>query len=144
MEQQSFLTQRLVIFGIQVGILLHLYSYILFNRIYNFKKGEPNSANIEYCIEMFSMFDNGLFNDASCDGYKLATCKISEIALCSSGWVLYGTHCYNLFPTYLNHEAAEAFCPSQVENSYLVQIDSFDEFQWLLKFYLGSGDPVWV
>ena len=75
-----------------------------------------------------------------CVKFITTTCT----STCPSGWVLYGTHCYNLFPTYLNHEAAEAFCPSQVENSYLVQIDSFDEFQWLLKFYLGSGDPVWV
>ena len=115
--------------------------------MYNFKKGEPNSANFEYCIVMYYSGFNGLFNDATCDGYNLATCKISSKTinrLCLSGWVLYGTHCYNLFPTYLNHEAAEAFCPSQVENSYLVQIDSFDEFQWLLRYYLGSGDPVWV
>jgi hypothetical protein len=52
-------------------------------------------------------------------------------SFCPLEWKSYGDNCYNLFSTSLNHEAAQAFCPSKSRYSYLVEINSEEEFTWI-------------
>jgi hypothetical protein len=63
------------------------------------------------------------------------------VSLCPLEWMSYGDNCYNIFSTSLNHEAAQAFCPMQSQYSYLVEINSYDEFKWILNSF---PSPFWV
>ena len=64
---------------------------------------------------------------------------------CPSQWSMYNGHCYKVFNGGWTNAQAQAYCPSQQQNSYLAQIKTNDEYAWLQNFTQSkSTRDVWV
>ena len=64
---------------------------------------------------------------------------------CPSGWTAYLGNCYKIFNTSMSFANAMNYCPMKNQTSFLTQIDSQDEFDWLKKFVSANSDNhVWV
>ena len=69
-----------------------------------------------------------------------------QIALnCSTDWNQYKNHCYKLFSLHMTNYQAQSYCHSKIQNSYLADIKSNDEFEWIRSFLLNiTNQRVWV
>ena len=100
-----------------------------------------------------------LFDDSCEKSYK-PVCKMSSVTSAvltvarqhqkittrPSDWVQFNGHCYKVFNQKMSHYQAQAFCPSNVQNSFLCDIKTQAEFNWIQSFINKTtiSDDVWV
>ena len=147
----DLLLVEVVVGGIQVCVQTKVSAFKL--NLYFLYIGEPNFAGSqEYCSSFG--FPGGSLNDISCNATKVPLCKASAqliqriqptVVSCPSGWMSYNGHCYIITLTVMTKYQADAYCSQLNKNSYLVEITSSTEFNWLVSFVQGnSNNEVWV
>ena len=76
---------------------------------------------------------------------KTTSTSTTTVMSCVNGWLLNNDYCYKYFNTTMIFDNAQAYCASQLQSSYLLDITSFDEYTWaksnLLSFTVGE---IWV
>jgi hypothetical protein len=105
-----------------------------------------------YSIPYFKAKTNGYLNiekllEKSINATQTTTTltKIkTTLATCPYEWSLYSGNCYKIFNNSMSFANAMNFCTKQAENSFLVQINSQEEFNWLKSFVANSKNHVWV
>ena len=64
---------------------------------------------------------------------------------CPSGWLYFNKNCYKLFQSVMMFWSAQAYCLQQLKTSYLADIVSQDEFNWVSNHVTKSSNySVWV
>ena len=64
---------------------------------------------------------------------------------CPSEWSMYDGHCYKVFNGNWTHAQAQSYCRAKQQNSYLAQIITNNEYEWLVNLIITkSTRDVWV
>ena len=104
------------------------------------------------CVNLF--FYQNQSSNSNCYLYSRMF-NISELTIsnfaemyttaCPSGWLYFNQNCYKIFQFITMFWSAQAYCPQQLKTSYLADITSQDEFNWISDLVkTKSNYSVWV
>lgn len=67
-----------------------------------------------------------------------------NITNCSIGWSSYNGHCYKMFKINMTLYQAQSFCHKQENNSYLADIKTQNELNWIISNFSAGYVRVWL